>query len=250
MKRLYSLLLAFTLLPPAVTNAEHFPPAFSAEYDVKKGFLKVGEASRHLKVFSKNKVEYTSVSKTTGLVGALLGDHITQTTMLEYAEGRPRPLIYHYRRTGRENYEVNQKYDWNKKHVYIQVDKDKLSYDFPPGSQDQSSYQLALMIDLAHGKRNFDYHIAENRRLKTYHIKHLRDETVDSIYGDLKTVVISHEDNKGNRTTLWCAEDLFFLPVKIEHRENGISFTAYLTRTSGFQIKTKSKKFLEDFWNI
>ena len=62
--------------------------------------------------------------------------------------------------------------------------------------------------------------------MRVYDIEHLRDERIDTVLGGLDTVVIRRSAKQ--TTTMWCASDLHFLPVKIQHEEKGGVFTAYL----------------------
>jgi len=222
------------LLVSASCYAATLPPPFSAKYEIKKGFVSIGYATRSF-FTDKDKFFYVSDSKTTGVIAALFKERIIQTTQFQFDNNIVRPITYTYDRN-KGKMLVEQSYDWQKGEVFSQRFKKSQNkiyeYEIPIGAQDQSSYQLALMIDLASGKRNFSYHIAENVRLMDYDVRHVGDRKLETIRGKLDTVVVQVKTKKV-KITIWCAPKLHYLPVKIEHEEDGTSFEAVLTSLKG-----------------
>jgi hypothetical protein len=144
------------------------------------------------------------------------------------------PLEYLYQRDGRKNSTFSQQFDWEEGYVTSRVNEKVYRFKLDPGAIDQSAYQISLMIDLAKGERVFHYHVAGKSGMRTYDISHVGDETINTVYGDLDTVVIQRKDKQ--ITTMWCADDLHFLPVKIQHEEKGMVFTAYLESVEGLAV--------------
>ncbi|MDH5259690.1 MAG: DUF3108 domain-containing protein [Gammaproteobacteria bacterium] len=207
------------------------PPSFTANYEIKKGFLKIGDATRSLKTETNGNYIYTSDSKTTGFIASLFNEHILQSTKFTFENNLIKPQKYFYSRNrGKKN--VTQTYDWQKKMVHSQRDNKLFEYSIPDKVQDQSIYQLSLMLDLAEGKRNFTYHIAENVRLVDYQVRHIGSKRIETEVGKLNTVIMQVSNSKIT-TTIWCAQALNYLPVKIEHEEGGTTFTAYIKTVSG-----------------
>ncbi len=208
------------------------PPEFVAKYDIKKGFVTLGEAIRKLEKAGDH-WRYVSDSRTTGFLGALVSEHIIQVTDFEIKNNLIRPLIYRYdRNKGKKT--VLQTYDWENHRVISRRDDKVSEYAIPTKVQDQSIYQLSLMLDLADGLRDFTYHVAENVRLVDYKIQYLGTKKLKSRLGRFKTIVVQVK-TKNNKTTIWCAPSLHFLPIKIEFIEDGTSFTAWLKEIRGFQ---------------
>jgi len=212
-------------------NSAELPPEFTAKYDIKKGFLKIGNASRSFKKTSNGKYTYTSDSKTSGFIAALFKEHIFQSTTFDFENNLIKPLTYDYSRNGGKK-TVNQNYDWINQVVHSKRDNKLFEYEIPAKVQDQSIYQLSLMLDLADGKRNFTYHIAENVRMVDYSVKQINNKKLKTALGKLDTVVVRVENRK-IKTTIWCARALNYLPVKIEHEEGGTTFTAHIKSVSG-----------------
>jgi hypothetical protein len=87
-------------------------------------------------------------------------------------------------------------------------------------------------------QKTFNYLIADGGRLKHYQIKRLEQETITTPLGSINTVKFKRQrdrdSDKDRETTLWCAPELNYLPVKLEHIEkDGTKFTAVLRRVEG-----------------
>jgi len=209
-------------------------PAFKATYVVKKGPLELGRATHELRYDSADAPVFLSGSDTTGLANLLFSDHIRETTRLKQDATRVEPVEYQYVRSGKRHRKVSQQFEPDQGKVISQVDDQVYEYPLTGPVIDQSAYLVNLMIDLAAGVRDFHYQVAGNRDIRTYDISYIGDEVVDTVLGKLKTVVIQRNDRQV--TTMWCAVDLHFLPVKIQHQENGGVFTAYLDSVSGITL--------------
>ena len=92
------------------------------------------------------------------------------------------------------------------------------------------------MSDLADEKTAFNYRIADGGKLKSYDIRIVDKEIVTTPLGKIEAIkLIRYREGENKRqTTLWCAPQLNYLPVKLEHTEKGGSvFTALLRRLKG-----------------
>jgi hypothetical protein len=227
------LLLIMSALLVLNVQAGELPPAFKAHYMVKKGPLKLGNAYRELQYGIDGELLFSTGSDTTGLAELLHSDHIRETTRLKQGDTRVMPLEYRYQRSGKRTRTMSQQFDWEQGSVTSRVDETVYEYKFPRDVVDQSGYQVSLMIDLAKGSREFNYPVASKREMRTYDIQHMGDERIKTVLGELNTVVIQRKTKR--TTTMWCAYDLHFLPVKIQHEEKGSTFTAYLESVEGLQ---------------
>jgi hypothetical protein len=226
------LLLVASLLVLNV-QAAGLPPAFKAHYVVKKGPFTLGHSMRELSYGENGELVFTSSSDSSGLVGLLFSEQIRETSRLKEDGERLEPLEYQYRRNGRRDRTIAQQFDWKTGSVTSKVNDAVYTFAIPRDALDQSGYQVNLMVDLAKGDRDIKYHVARRDEMRTYDIEHLRDERLDTVLGKLDTVVIQRKANQ--TTTMWCANELHFLPVKIEHEEKGGVFTAYLESVEGLQ---------------
>ena len=234
----YILLMISALFVLNVQADERLPPAFKAYYEVKKGPIVLGRATHELRNGADGELEYLSGSDSTGLVELLYSDHIRETTRLKQEGARLVPLEYTYRRNGKRNRTISQQFDWKAGRVTSHVDDRVYEYPLPPDAIDQSAYQVSLMVDLAKGEREFHYPVAGKSGMRVYDIRHVGDERIKTVYGELNTVVIQRKEKQ--ITTMWCAYDLHFLPVKIQHEENGSVFAAYLESVEGMPVPGSS----------
>ncbi|WP_198263437.1 DUF3108 domain-containing protein [sulfur-oxidizing endosymbiont of Gigantopelta aegis] len=138
---------------------------------------------------------------------------------------QPQKYTFLQIRNNKTRRDVELKFDWlhnavsnNHKHK-----KNKWTMPIPAQTIDKLSYQLALMLKLAHDpKRSFGFHIADGGKLKEYYFEILGEERVYTSLGSYKAVKIQHKRyKKGKMITLWCAPELEYLPVKIIQEETG-----------------------------
>lgn len=228
------LMLVLSVLFTLSVQAAGLPPAFKAHYLVKKGPIELGRATHELKYVPGGELVYESGSDTTGLADLLFSDHIRETTRLKQDGANLLPLEYRYNRSGKRKRTMSQEFDWTLGKVISRVDDTVTEYPLPPHTLDPSGYQVSLMLDLAKGERKFTYPISGKNDIRSYDIEHIGDEHIDTVLGKLNTVVIQRNDKR--ITTMWCAYDLHFLPVKIQHEEKGGVFTAYLESVEGLAM--------------
>ena len=229
------LLLITALFVTTAVPAGGLPPAFKAHYVVKKGPFELGSSVRELRYHANGELEYLTRSDTGGFIGLLFEEHIRETTRLRQNGERVMPLEYRYQRDGRRDRTITQQFDWQAGQVTSQVNDAVYSYALQDGAIDQSAYLVNLMTDLANGKREFNYRVASRKELRTYDVQHLGDERLNTVLGELDTVIIQRKAKE--TTTLWCAADLHFLPVKIRHEDKNGVFTAYLESVEGLQLR-------------
>ena len=232
MMRNFILLLASLFAMNAL--AVELPPAFKAHYVVKKGPFELGKAIRELRFGPDGEIIYRSGSDTTGLADLLYSNHVKETTRLQRHGTTVVPIEYQYKRSGKRDRTMSQQFDREQGKVTSLVDAKKYEFQVPDNVIDPNAYQLKLMVELASGTREFSYQVARKGGMRTYDIRHLGDERLKTVYGELDTVVIQRKTSR--TTTMWCAPELDFLPVKIQHKEKDGPFTAYLESVEGLQL--------------
>ncbi|TCK08613.1 DUF3108 domain-containing protein [Marinobacterium mangrovicola] len=140
-----------------------------------------------------------------------------------YSDDQIQPLKYRYERKllGRERL-VDLKFNWAKSRVTTTVEEKPWSMKIPDGTQDKLSYQLQLRLDLAAGKKELVYEVADGGLLSEYRFRVIGEETVETPAGKfnaLKVERVRGEDAK--RTThLWFAPELEYLIVKLYQVES------------------------------
>ncbi|MCP5160248.1 MAG: DUF3108 domain-containing protein [Hahellaceae bacterium] len=134
-----------------------------------------------------------------------------------------KPDKYHFRQSGWliSFREATVDFQWNHQRVRNDVEDRPWLMKIPDGTLDKLSYQLQLRLDLAAGKTDINYRIADGGLLKLYQFKVVGQEQLDTRYGKLETVIVERlrPPQSKRKTTLWYASQLDFTLVKLEHEE-------------------------------
>ncbi len=215
------------------TNAQ-LPPDYIAKYSIKVGPMKIGRAIRSLEKLSDGRYQFISDSKSTGFVSWFAKPRVVQTSIFHFKDGVIKPESYHF--VNEKKLNVKQQYHWESQVVVSQRNDETIEYEIPLNTYDQNIYQLAIMLDLGNKKRETSYQLAENKRLKTYKVEYAGTKTIDTIFGKLEVEKVRGKDKNGS-TVLWFAKRLKYLLVRIDYKEKGVTFTAYLDELSGISLE-------------
>ena len=212
-------------------------PDFSANYLVRLNGLQAGELKQDLSTNSEGIRTFKSATQAKGVFAFFKPDLVVETSVWQYKNDILTPQSYLYQRTGgkKEKY-LSLNFDWLNMQVFIDDKKQPWQLKIEANTLDKLVYQLALMSDLSKNKTAFDYRIADGGKLKNYKIKILAEEIINTPLGNIHTIKLKREraKSKGRETILWCAPELNYLPVKLEHTEkSGAKFTAVLRRLKG-----------------
>jgi len=229
--------LPVLLLVAAHPTFAELPERFSARYTLSAGNMTLGETTWSLEPVGDDRYLYQSVSEPTGIMALWRPDRVVERSEWRYHDDRLQPLDYSYERSGgRKDRHVRIAFDWERGLARNSLRGNAWEMQLPKGALDKLSYVLALMRDLADGKRDIRYEIADGGHLKNYQLDVLREERIETSLGPLDAIVVRRE-RKGKKrvTTLWCAPALSFLPVKIEHREpDGNTVILTIQEATGF----------------
>lgn len=238
---LLAIILALTSLAPgwsAPAAAETTPiPDFQAIYTLRRNGIVIGEMQLDLAQMPDGNYRYSSTSRATGLIAWFYGGRIEEYSIWRMVDGRPRPVEYHYYHNKRKHHRnVDISFDWNKLYATNKVNNDPWRMSIPPTAQDKLVYQLTLMLDLSAGRKVLEYKIADGGILKNYQFSLLGEETIKTPLGPLTTQKLARDEDKRN-TTLWCAEKLQFLPIRIRQTDtDGTQLSLDIDRVSGLKI--------------
>lgn len=203
---------------------------FSANYDLYHNGMYIGETTRQLK--TKNKfLTFSSIAKTAGIAALFFDVTITEKSKLRLKNKSLNFFSYSYHEKSKKKNEGYQ-LRLDKKQTFYNSYK-KENYPVEKNLHDTLGFTVAIMDDLQAGKREIKYSIAEKKELKIYTLKLIKKEKIQTDNGEISTLKIEHYDPQTkNRFTLWCAENMGFLPVrirKINHKgkENLLNLTKF-----------------------
>ena len=105
---------------------------------------------------------------------------------------------------------------------------------------DRVSLQYGLMHDLSNGVHRSDYYLQDAEKFKPLSITNIGSKSVKVPFGMFEAIGVQHQAEGSSRvTTLWCVEELGFLPVIIEqHRKGKLRVRAVLTAYSPVSAET------------
>ena len=186
---------------------------FSASYDLYHNGMYVGESSRKLKTENEF-LTFSSVAKTAGIAAWFLDVTITETSKLHFQSDNLNFFSYSYHE---KNNDKNKGYQLHldKSQTFYNSYK-KEHYPVTKNLHDTLGFTVAIMHDLQAGKREIKYSIAKKKNLETYILKFIKKENIQTNDGEISTLKMEHYDPQTkHRFTLWCAENMDFLPVRI-----------------------------------
>lgn len=186
---------------------------FIVRYDLYHNEAYVGQTTRRL--VTKNKfLNFSSTAKTDGIAAWFFDITITETSKLRYKNNRLNFFSYSY----------NEKKNNENKGYQLRLDKankfynshTKELYPVTNNLHDTLGFSAAIMHDLQAGKREIKYTIAEKNKLRIYTLKFIKKENLATNKGKINTLKMEHYNPQTKtRFTLWCAETMGFLPIRI-----------------------------------
>lgn len=208
-------------------------PAFEAEYTLYAGNTKAARVVRRLTRLDDNSYEYTSETKTTGLISLFKKVHIVETSRLMVQRPLLQPVYYSYKRTGdRKKRDVSIEFNRAANKIKNTINGDFWHLPMEPAVMDKLLYQLAIMHDLQNGRTPVSYRIADGGGIKTYSFEKLGEEVVETPLGSFNTIkMLRHKPGSSRKSVFWCAPDLEFLQVKVEHTEKDGSTTVAVLKS-------------------
>ncbi len=204
------------------------PPApFEVEYSLYAKNAKVAKITRRLTKLDNNRYEYRSETRTTGLISLLKKVHIVETSSLSLQGSLLRPDYYSYVRTGdKKKRDVSIEFNWETQKIKNTINGDSWHMPAEPTVMDKLLYQLAIMHDLKNGRVPVSYLVADGGGIKTYSFENLGEEIIDTPLGSYNTIkMLRHKPGSSRKSIFWCAPDLEFLPIQVEHTEKDGSKT-------------------------
>ena len=165
---------------------------------------------------------------------SLIRGKLTETTTVEFDQGRPVPLEYRLTNTmGSNPRNGRYRFDWPEGRL-VGTYKDK-DIDIPiqPGVVDRSLLMLQLMWDLKNDNLRSEYLVFDRDEIEAVSVEKTGEEFV-TLESEFKydTVVITHTSaDESDVTFLWLVPEFGFVPVKVEQYADGDEvFHAELSR--------------------
>jgi len=219
-RRVWSCMLLALLSWSTAQSMENLTP-HTAEYKVKISVVS-GRLSTELAATDAGYVA-THVIVPTGLSRMLARGEISEASEFSNTEDGILPFAYRSNDTissDRERSEIQ--FDWDSRKASGTVNGQAYQSDLDALSHDRVSIQYALMHDLLNDTPISSYRLFEVDKRKTLSVRSIGARQVKVPAGTFSAVGIQHQaENSSRITTLWCVEELDYLPVIIEQHRNG-----------------------------
>lgn len=158
----------------------------------------------------------------------------TMDVTSEFASGADGivPISYNAIDTIRKDPEIDLRFDWDAKVASGTVGGEQISLQLEGISHDSVSIQYALMHDLMNGGAKTHYELFDIDKIRVANITIVGTKNIKTKAGRYQAIGIQHQKEGSSRTTtLWCAQELGYLPVIIEQRRKGkLNFRATLVK--------------------
>lgn len=174
-----------------------------------------------------------SVIRASGMSRIIAGGSIREKSWFSEGETGIQPNQYRSADTlSRDHQDVDLDFDWSSREVSGLINGEGYLATLDGDVHDRVSLQYGLMYDLLNGGERSEYFLQDAEELKTLSITNIGAKRVKVPYGKFTAVGIQHQRVGSSRvTTLWCVEELGYLPVIIEqHRKGKLRLRAMLTK--------------------
>ena len=224
------LLPALLLLCSGMSHAGSALTPHVAEYKVKisvlGGKLRTRVEATDTGYYAQSSIDATGMSK------IIASGSIRESSLMTVSGEGLRPQRFRSSDTlSKGGQEVDLSFDWNKLIIGGQIDSAEFRAGINGDVHDRVSLQYGLMFDLMSGVQRAEYALQDSERLKLLSITNIGTRLVKVPFGSFEAIGIQHQAANSSRiTTLWCVEELGYLPVIIEqHRKGKRRMQAMLT---------------------
>lgn len=225
-----ALICAMVLSAPGPASASDVVKPHAAAYKVKISVLG-GTLNTRVEAIEGGYRAESSI-EATGMSRVLARGSIRESSVIRItAEGlRPERFLSVDTLT-KDGESVDFAFDWDNKTISGTIDGNEFGTDIDGDVHDRVSLQYGLMHDLLTGIDRTRYSLQDAEKLKLLAISNIGTKQVKVPYGRFEAVGIQHQAaNSSRTTTLWCVEELGYLPVIIEqHRKGKRQMRAVLT---------------------
>ena len=223
-----SITVALVIANPSYGAPELTP--HTAEYEVSMSVMS-GVLSTELRKIPNGYVAHHIV-KPSGLSRMITGGTIDVTSEFQKGTDGVKPIRFQATDTIRGAPDVDLTFDWSTNLVKGTVGGESVELQLDGIAHDSISIQYELMHDLLTGDTNGQYTLFDLDQLKIANVLSTGEKLLKARAGTFTAVGIRHQKEGSLRTTtLWCVEELGYLPVVIEqHRKGKLTFRASLVK--------------------
>lgn len=205
------------------------PNAFTANYKVQKSGLYLGNMQASLS-YQGQQYHYHKKTMAKGIAAMLSGDVLIENSDGEIKGNTFISKQYLRHHVSKKNDKKDQFHFNSPTTVQGNYENRPYTLTVPNNTTDMTVLEVQLMQDLATNKTKQEYSIIDRGELKQYTLQKLGTEALTLPAGSFacKKIRISQKDSN-RQTLLWMAKDMGYLPVRIQHNDNGSVLEARMT---------------------
>ena len=162
----------------------------------------------------------------------LASGHIKESSYFDRVSDGVRPVTFESDDTlTRDKIQANIRFDWDTNEASGIVNNEQFQSEIGEFAFDRVSIQYELMSDLLNDNPSAEYVLFDIDELKTVQVRNIGSRKVTVPAGEYEAIGVQHQVIGSKRiTTMWCVEELDYLPVIIEqHRKGKLKMRAVLS---------------------
>jgi Protein of unknown function (DUF3108) len=160
---------------------------------------------------------YSSTSEPRGL-GHLYPMRPSLRSTLRVTEQGVQPLSFKADGGGADH-NADVKFDWSAGRASGVYEGATIDMPIKPGIQDDLSVQIAMMVELLHGRTPEDLWLIDKNSAREYRYQRQGPETIATPLGQIDTIIYSSRHPGSPRVTrFWCAPAKSYLPMRVEQK--------------------------------
>jgi hypothetical protein len=194
-------------------HAADLKPA-TATYTVTRDGSAIGDSNFTLKQNTDGTWTLTSDTKGTSGKARLLGIDVHEESTFRWNNGKPQSVVYDYKQSSMIKSRTRHiEFDADGRQAHSQENKDRFTYDTPPGATDRSTLQLVLAAAVANGAHEIVVPVAVRDRAEPQNYAVAKSEAVAVPAGNFNASRVERADGKAIN---WYAPNVGMLPVKVQ----------------------------------
>jgi hypothetical protein len=228
---IFQVLVLVTIAFPAFASGEYMLTPHTAEYKIKVSVLS-GKLHTEFRA-TDDGFNAHSVLRASGFARLFVRGDVTESSTFDIVDNGVRPLQYSSDdRISKEDKSMTFDFDWQHSKVTGLINHEDFDLDLQGLVHDRVSIQYQLMLDLLNDSASDEYVLIDHKGIKPLQISNIGNKKIKVPFGEFEAIGIQHRKQDSDRiTTLWCAEELGYLPVLIEqHRDGKLAVRAVLNK--------------------
>lgn len=199
-----------------LASAEELKP-FEASYTWSWRGATVAVSTLKLEHGEGDSWVYSSTSEPRGL-GYLYPMRPTLRSTLRITDQGVQPLSFKAGGGG-ANHNADVRFDWSAGRASGVYDGVAIDMPLKPGMQDDLSVQIAMMVELLHGRTPEHLSMIDKNSAREYRYRREGAQTIATPLGQIDTIIYSSQHEGSPRVTrFWCAPSEGYLPMRVEQK--------------------------------